>query len=121
MFFSLVRRIDDENESFFVVFLTAMMVSNYASAERVWENNNIKLSDGGNIWANVDYDGSCYTLWVGSDSSTGINGHASNCGGSINGTWNLRACGSNLGVINDGGFSDVINAIAQMCENNMTN
>ena len=105
---------------FFVVFLTAMMVSNYASAERVWENNNIKLSDGGNIWANVDYDGSCYTLWVGSDSSTGINGNASNCGGSINGTWAPRACGSNLDVIN-GEFSDVINAIVKMCENNMTN
>lgn len=106
---------------FLAVFLSAMIVSNYASAERVWENTNIKLSDGENIWATVDYDGSCYTLWIGSYSSTGINGHSSNCGGSINdGTWLSRACGSDLDVIN-GGFSDVINAIVQMCENNMAN
>ncbi|WP_202934522.1 hypothetical protein [Vibrio navarrensis] len=93
-------------------FVTTMLIINSASAERVWEDTNIKLSDGSYLWATVDYNGGCYNLLVGS--TNGISGNASNCSSNINGYWSTHACGSNLGGVN-GGISEVINAILRGC------
>ncbi|EIY4763873.1 hypothetical protein NMS67_003679 [Vibrio cholerae] len=95
-------------------FVVTMLIINPAIAERIWEDTNIKLSDGRYIWATVDYNGGCYNLFVGSSSSTEISGNASNCSSNINGYWSTHACGSNLGGVN-GGISEVINAILREC------
>ena len=95
-----------------LLLLTSLFYCNFASAEKIWEDKNIRLASGKTIWARVDKEDRCYNLLLG---GSGMNGTAKTCGGSLNGYWLVSAC--NKGTVTvDGGINKVINNIVNRCE-----
>ena len=94
------------------------LLSSYLFAERLWENNVIRLSGGKYIWATLDRDSTgMYTILVGSPAGSGyrIYGSANNSSKNINGYWAVSGCGHSIKTVH-GGVSDVIQYIVNECQ-----